>query len=131
MKGPSIHKYPLSLKPPLPSRLPQNAEQTSLCCAPLLVIHFKCSSVSMSFPKSLNMTPGVSIHSFSESASLFVLQAHVHHSLSDSAHRGCHTMFPLLCLSYFTPNDTLQAHPCCCRWFYFILFNASLYFAEM
>ena len=41
----------------------------------------------------------------------------------DSRYKGCHTIFLFLCLIDFTQGNTLQVHPCCCRWPYFILFN--------
>ena len=31
-------------------------------------------------------------------------------------------------LIYFTEHNTLQVHPCCCRWQNFILFNVEQYF---
>ena len=37
-------------------------------------------------------------------------------------------MIFLLCLIYFTQHDTLQVHPCCCKWHYFIFMaNIPLY----
>ena len=31
-------------------------------------------------------------------------------------------MFIFLCLTYFTKHNTLEVHPCCCKWQNFILF---------
>ena len=31
-------------------------------------------------------------------------------------------IFVFVSLTYFTEYDHLQVHPCCCRWYYFILF---------
>ena len=55
----------------LPSRLPHNIEQSSLCCRTLLVIHFKYTSVYMLVPNSLTIpncypSPLETISSFSE-----------------------------------------------------------------
>ena len=38
-----------------------------------------------------------------------------------STYKWSHTGFDLLCLNYFTEQDTLQLHPCC-KWQNFILF---------
>ena len=36
-------------------------------------------------------------------------------------------VFVFLFLTYFTQYETLQLHPCCCTWHYFILFMAEQY----
>ena len=36
-------------------------------------------------------------------------------------------IFVLLCLTYFTRHGTLQVHPCCCKWHYFVLFMPKYY----
>ena len=35
-------------------------------------------------------------------------------------------IFVLLCLTYFTRHGTLQVHPCCCKWHYFVLLCLSI-----
>ena len=60
---------------PLLSRLAHNswAEFHVLCNRSLLVIHFKCSSVYMTFPKSLTIPfPPAVVSPFSKSVSLFL-----------------------------------------------------------
>ena len=43
-------------------------------------------------------------------------------------YKGCHMIFFLLYLTYFTQYDTLWVHPCCFKWHYFILFNGWIIF---
>ena len=38
-------------------------------------------------------------------------------------YKGCHMIFLLVSLRYFTEHDNFQVHLCCCKWHYFILFN--------
>ena len=83
----------ICLQTPLPFRLPHNIEQSSRCypCGPLLVIHFKYSSVypsittSLTIP-SLQSSPS-SNHKFIQSLSLFLL----------------------LCMTYFTQYNQAKA----------------------
>ena len=72
--------YPFS-QTPLPSRLPHNTEQSSICYIPynrsLLVIHFKYSSVYVSISNSptipsLHPSPPATVSSFSKSVNLFM-----------------------------------------------------------
>ena len=35
-------------------------------------------------------------------------------------------LFVFLCLTYLTQSDSLQVHPGCCKWHYFILFICSI-----
>ena len=36
-------------------------------------------------------------------------------------------VFVFLFLTYFTQDESLQFHPCCCKWHYFVLFLAEWY----
>ena len=75
-----IYMYPFS-QTPLPSRLPHNTEQSSICYIPynrsLLVIHFKYSNVYVSIPNSptipsLHSSLPATISSFSKTVNLFM-----------------------------------------------------------
>ena len=39
-----------------------------------------------------------------------------------------HTVFIFLCVTYFTRHNTLQVHPCCCKWQILILFYGWVVF---
>ena len=124
-----IHSPPNS--PPIQAATWHWAEFPVLYSRSLLVIHFKYSRVYMSIPKSLIIPfphpsrPPTTISSFSKSVSLFLFykQFHLCHFFLDSMYKGCHTVFPLLCLTDFTQCDSLWVHPCCCKWRCFVLFN--------
>ena len=51
-----------------------------------------------------------------------------YHLFLDSTYKGCHSIFLLLCLIYFTQYDNLSVHPCCYKWHCFILFNGRVIF---
>ena len=42
-----------------------------------------------------------------------ILWVHLYHLVLDSTEKGCPTIFLRLCLTDFTQNDNLLAHPCC------------------
>ena len=84
----------------------------------------------MTFPKSLTI-PGPGNHkSFSKSVSAFLFcnWVNLYHFFLDSTYKGCHMLFLLLCLTYFTQYATLWVHPCCCKWPYFIFFSGWVVF---
>ena len=46
----------------------------------------------------------------------------------DSTYKWYHTVFVFLYLTYFTWQNTLQVHPCCCKWQSFISFYGWVIF---
>ena len=46
----------------------------------------------------------------------------------DSIYKWKHTVFVFLCLTDFTKPNTLQFHPCCCKWQNFIIFYGQVVF---
>ena len=46
----------------------------------------------------------------------------------DSTYKRYHMIFVFLCLTYFTQYNNLYAHPCCCKWHYFVLFYGRVIF---
>ena len=110
MKGLS-HTYPCTHSPPdpLPSRLPRNVEQSSLCSTggPCWSSIFNTAVCAHVHPKRPNHPfrspfPPATLRAFSKSVSLFCKEVYLYHFLLDSTHRGSHAVFLLLCLTYFT-----------------------------
>ena len=76
-----------------------------LCCFVSLNLKLLIYLSSLPCP----LFPLVTIRLFSMSVSLLLFCKHFHLFLFflDSMHKGCHTIFLLLCLTYFTQYDTL------------------------
>ena len=123
-KGTQPHIYMHPFSPKLPSHPGCHITLSRVPCAvysrSLLVIHF-IYSMYMSIPNSLvihfpHSSPLATIDSFSKSVSLFLFcKVHLCHFFLDSAYKGCHMIFFLLCQIYFTKHDNLYVHPCCCK----------------
>ena len=107
----------LSILPqtPLPSGLPHNNEQSSLCSTlgPCWVSTLNIAvcthrSKLTNYPFSPRF-PLATISSFykSMSLSLFCKEVHLYHLFLDSEYKWYHRVFLLLCLTYFTQNDSL------------------------
>ena len=82
----------------------------------LQFVHFIHSSLSLSVPHP----------HFSSPPSLYPLVPTNLFSIPVSLFLFCYTLsFVFLCLTYFTKHNTLQFHPCCCKWQNFIPFVAE------
>ena len=44
-----------------------------------------------------------------------------------SSYKRYHMVFVFFFLTYFTQDESLCFHPCCCKWHYFVLFMAEWY----
>ena len=75
----------------------------------LLVLHVKCSSVSMSIPNSLRIPSSAPVTSFFQCVNLFVFSKYIHlyHSFLDSMYKECHLIFLLLCLTDHSQYENL------------------------
>ena len=87
---------------------------------------YKYLTNSQSFPLT---TPSplatTSLFSVCESVSV-CRQVHFCHIL-DSTYKPYHIVSVYLFLTYCTQYHNLQLNPCCCEWYYFILFMAEQY----
>ena len=112
-------------------RLIQDAKYSSLCSIVgprcFISLNLKLLIYLSSLPAPL--FPLVTIRLFSMSVSLFLFCKYFHLYLLffDSMHKGCHTIFLLLCLTYFTQYDTLGPSMLL-QWHYFIIFCSLVTF---
>ena len=111
---PYVYMCPFSPKTPFASRPARNIEQSSLCYAVgpcwLSILNIAvCTRPSQSPYRSLPCTLPVTVSLFSKSVSLSVSFKYVHlyHFCLDPRYKGCHVIFLLLCLTYFTQYDSL------------------------
>ena len=109
----AVHKHVSRLPhTALPSRLPRNIEQSSLCCTVgpcwVSILLNKCSSVYMSIPNSLTIpslhpSPLVTISSFSKS----VMDHEFQYGYSPSC--SCVDLWPLIPPGLLCPPVTMSA----------------------
>ena len=99
----------------------------------VLLVYFTHTSLYLLVPYSYfappsSLSPLVTTSLFSISVSLFVF-CYIHSlALFFRFHIQVTTYGIFFCLIYFTEHNSLQIHPCCCRWQKFILFYAWVVF---
>ena len=73
-------------------------------------------------PLPTSFSPLITTSLFFISASMFLFCYIRSFYFSDSTYKWTHTVLVFLSLTYFTKHNTLQFHPCCCKWQNFIFF---------
>ena len=116
--------YPIAITVHQCSKMPQSHCLSSLCNTVFPVIPPSCVLIIIPLnpllppftPTILHLSSLVMASPFLEFVSLLLFCSFSFALLLYLTNEGNHLVFVFLCLTYFTEHNTLQLHPCCCKW---------------